>query len=320
MPEPRYRQISIEDTPYYHCISRCVRRAFLCGSDPLTGFDFEHRRQWIVDRIKLLCSVFSVDLCAYAIMSNHYHIVVRINADEVKQWSDEEVARRWMQVFSGPLLMQQYLMNANMTNTELKCVADLLATWRERLGDLSWFMRCINEPIARMANREDHCSGRFWEGRFKSQALLDVRALLACMAYVDLNPIRAAMARTPETSDYTSIQERVERPENSCLRPFSEKEEDGIPFNLKDYLELVDWGGREIKCNKRGYIPAKTPPILTRLKMDASPVLDYLAKDDIPAFGALGPISKLRAFAKSVGRCFIKGHAFGDRLCPESVQ
>jgi REP element-mobilizing transposase RayT len=317
MPEPRYRQVSIEDTPYYHCISRCVRRAFLCGSDPLTGFDFEHRRQWIVDRIKLLCSVFSVDLCAYAIMSDHYHIVIRINADNVRQWSDEEVARRWMQIFSGPLLMHQYLMNASMTTTELKCVADLLATWRERLCDLSWFMRCINEPIARMANREDHCSGRFWEGRFKSQALLDVRAVLACMAYVDLNPIRAAMARTPETSEYTSIQERIAHPENSRLRPFSETEEDGIPFSLKDYLELVDWGGREIKHNKRGYIPASVPPILTRLRMDASPVLDYLAKDDIPSFGALGPVSMLRAFAKSVGRKFVKGHTFGNRLCPE---
>jgi len=320
MPEPRYRQISVEDTPYYHCISRCVRRAFLCGSDPLTGFDFKHRRQWIVDRIKLLCSVFSVDLCAYAIMSNHYHIVVRINADEVKQWSDEEVARRWMMIFSGPLLMRLYLTNANMTSTELKCVADLLATWRERLCDLSWFMRCINEPIARMANREDHCSGRFWEGRFKSQALLDARAVLACMAYVDLNPIRAAMAKTPETSNYTSIQERIKHPQNSCLRPFTGKEENGIPLNLKDYLELVDWGGREIKRNKRGYIPASTPPILARLKMDASPVLDYFAKDDIPSLGALGPVSMLRAFAKSVGRKFIKGHSFGNRLCPERAE
>jgi len=319
MPQPRYRQISIEDTPYYHCISRCVRRAFLCGSDPLTGFDFKHRRQWVVDRIKLLCSVFSIDLCAYAIMSNHYHIVVRINAEEIKQWTDEEVASRWMKVFSGPLLMHRYRMNTSLTKVELKFVADLLATWRKRLCDLSWFMRCINEPIARMANREDHCSGRFWEGRFKSQALLDARAVLACMAYVDLNPIRAAMARTPELSDYTSIQERIEHPENSCLRPFTKKEEDGIPFNLKDYMELVDWGGREIKRNKRGYIPANTPPILARLKMDASPVLDYLAKNNIPTFGALGPISMLKIFAKSVGRSFIKGHTFGDRLCPEKA-
>ena len=104
MPEPRYRQVSIEDTPYYHCISRCVRRAFLCGADPLTGFNFEHRRQWIVYRIKLLSSVFAVDLCAYAIMSNHYHIVVRIDSTRVDEWTDEEIANRWMQIFSGPLL------------------------------------------------------------------------------------------------------------------------------------------------------------------------------------------------------------------------
>ena len=319
MPKPRYRQVSIEDTPYYHCISRCVRRAFLCGVDSVTGFDFEHRRQWIIDRIKLLCSVFAVDLCSYAIMSNHYHIVVRINAGEVKQWSDEEVAKRWMQVFSGPLLMHQYLANAELSNAELKCIADLFATWRGRLGDLSWFMRCINEPIARLANAEDHCTGRFWEGRFKSQALLDERALLACMAYVDLNPIRAAMATTPEQSDYTSIQERIKDTENSCLRPFGDEEKNSIPFNLKDYLELVDWGGREVKHNKRGYIPANTPSILVRLNMDASPVLDYLARDNLPSFGALGPVSLLRIFAKSIGRKFIKGHMLGDGLCPEKV-
>jgi putative transposase len=103
MPQPRNRQVSLEDTPYYHCISRCVRRAFLCGKDSHTGFNFEHRRQWIVDRIKLLCGVFSVDLCAYAIMNNHYHIVVRIDVEQIQGWSDEEIARRWLSIFSGPL-------------------------------------------------------------------------------------------------------------------------------------------------------------------------------------------------------------------------
>ena len=317
MPEPRYRQVSIEDTPYYHCISRCVRRAFLCGSDPLTGYNFEHRRQWIVDRIKRVSSVFAVDLCAYAIMNNHYHIVVKINPAQVADWTDEEVAHRWMQIFSGPPLMQQFLTGTNLTECQLKCVAELFAIWRERLADLSWLMRCINEPIARMANREDHCTGSFWEGRFKSQALLDDRALLACMAYVDLNPIRAAMATTPEQSDYTSIQERIEYPDSHGLAPFSEQGSNALPFNLKDYLELVDWGGREVKRNKRGYIPASVPPILVRLNMNASPVLNYLAKKDLPSLGALGPVSRLRDFAASVGRKFIKGHLLGDRLCPE---
>lgn len=319
MPQARHRQISLEDTPYYHCISRCVRRAFLCGKDTHTGFNFQHRRQWIVDRIRLLCSVFAVDLCAYAIMSNHYHIVVRINVDQIKQWSDQEVASRWMQLFSGPLLMRQYLGSACLTAVENKYVASLLSTWRERLGDLSWFMRCLNEPIARMANAEDHCTGRFWEGRFKSQALLDARAVLACMAYVDLNPVRAAMATTPEQSDYTSIQARILHPENSWLRPFAEPDDNGISFDLKEYLQLLDWGGREIKYNKRGYIPTQAPPILSRLRMDAAPVLDYLGRADQPVFGALGPVSKLRAFAHSVGRSFIKGHMLGKRLCPERI-
>ncbi len=319
MPEPRYRQVSVEDTPYYHCISRCVRRAFLCGSDPLTGFNFEHRRQWIVDRIKRMCSVFAIDLCAYAIMHNHYHIVVRINPAHVDEWTDEEVAHRWMQIFSGPLLMHQYLANTDLSRAELKCIADLFKTWRARLADLSWFMRCINEPIARMANSEDHCTGSFWEGRFKSQALLDERALLACMAYVDLNPIRAAMATTPEQSDYTSVQERIEHPDSAGLAPFSEYADDPLPFNLKDYLELVDWGGRQVKRCKRGYIPDSAPPILVRLQMHASPVLKYLAKDDLPSLGALGSVSRLRAFAASVGRKFVKGHLLGDRLCPEKA-
>lgn len=317
MPKPRYRQVSVECTPYYHCVSRCVRRAYLCGSDPSTGFDFTHRRQWIVDRIKLLCSVFAIDLYAYAIMSNHYHIVVKIDAERVSQWPDEEIARRWMQVFPGNRLMQQYLKNTDLTRDELKSVEALFVTWRERLCDLSWFMRCLNEPIARMANAEDHCTGRFWEGRFKSQALLDESALLACMAYVDLNPIRAATARTPEQSDYTSVQERIQQPEGEGLEGFSEKGGNAIPCSLKDYLELVDWGGREIKHNKRGYIPANAPPILVRLRMDASPVLNYLAKDDLPSLGALGPAGALKAFARSVGRKFIKGHVLGRQLCPE---
>ena len=137
------------------------------------------------------------------------------------------------------------------------------------------------------------------------------------MAYVDLNPIRAAMANAPEQSDYTSVQERIEQPDSGCLVPFATKGSDTLPFNLKDYLELVDWGGREIKRNKRGYIPASAPPILVRLNMNASPVIKYLAKDDLPSTGALGPVSMLRAFAASVGRKFVKGHVLGDRLCPE---
>jgi hypothetical protein len=138
-------------------------------------------------------------------MSNHYHIVIRVNSEKADRWTDLEVAERWTQLFSKPSLIQRYVGGENLSVGEQQQVSQLISRWRLRLTDLSWYMRCLNEPIARMANSEDDCTGRFWEGRFKSQALLDERAVLACMAYVDLNPIRAAMANTPMTiAEYRS--------------------------------------------------------------------------------------------------------------------
>ncbi|MCV6605507.1 MAG: transposase, partial [Porticoccaceae bacterium] len=203
MTQPRNSQVSLLDTPYYHCISRCVRRAFLCGEDTHTGANHEHRREWIMARLTTLESVFAIDICAYAIMSNHYHLVLHINSDAAQGWDDNSVIQRWLQLFKGPLLIQRYQAGEALTRAELGKVAEIAADWRQRLADISWFMRCLNEHIARLANQEDGCTGRFWEGRFRCQALLDEQALLTCMAYVDLNPVRAAMADTPEASDYT---------------------------------------------------------------------------------------------------------------------
>jgi hypothetical protein len=157
-----------------------------------------------------LAGVFAVDVAAYAVMSNHFHLVVRVDAERVRGWDAEEVLRRWTQVFAGPLLVQRYLANpGSLGAAETAAVLDWVETYRNRLADLSWYMRVLNESIARMANAEDGVTGRFWEGRFKSQALLDDAAVLTAMAYVDLNPIRARLAVTPETSDYTAIAERL---------------------------------------------------------------------------------------------------------------
>ena len=159
----------------------------------------------------------------------------------------------------------------------------IVATWRERLTSISWFMRCLNEHIARRANREDECTGRFWEGRFKSRALLDEAALLSCMAYVDLNPVRAGISETPEESEFTSIQARIRgaAPENNdsteCpfprLMPFrAEVERDEgsapLPLDTRDYIELVDWTGRIARTDKKGFIPRDAPSALSSLNLN----------------------------------------------------
>jgi len=209
MTKARGEQVHVETTPYYHCMARCVRRAFLCGEDRFTGQNFDHRKQWIVDKLKALGGVFALDICAYAVMSNHYHVVLRVNSDLAKSWSVDEVIDRWYALFNGNLLVDRYRKGEALSKAERLAIDECVQTWRQRLMDISWLMRCLNESIAREANKEDGCKGRFWEGRFKSQALLDEAALLTCMMYVDLNPIRAGLCETPENADYTSIQERL---------------------------------------------------------------------------------------------------------------
>ncbi|MEJ2743701.1 MAG: hypothetical protein P8176_14820 [Gammaproteobacteria bacterium] len=165
MTKPRSMLISLEDTPYYHVVSRCVRRSFLCGMDAFSGKSFEHRRQWIADRLKLLTSAFSIEIASYAIMSNHYHLVLCADDRAAQQWGMREVLERWSLLFSGPPEVQDYLSEKPLDDTAMRSVSAYAEQCRSRLCSISWFMRCINEPIARMANKEDNCTGPFVKER-----------------------------------------------------------------------------------------------------------------------------------------------------------
>ena len=194
----------------FHAVQRTVRRAWLCGMDPVSGKSFEHRRTWIQNRLQELAASFGIDCLSFAVMVNHVHVILRNRPDVVAGWSDEEVARRWWQLF--PLRKNKDKTAAVPTESELKLFMSPARSkqLRSRLSDISWWMRALAEPIARRSNSEDKCSGRFWEGRFKCQKLADATAILACSAYVDLNPVRAGVAEVPEESQYTSVYERVQ--------------------------------------------------------------------------------------------------------------
>ena len=330
MPRARYTQIAIESTPYYHCISRCVRKAFLCGRDESTGRDYEHRREWIEEEILRLAEVFALDVAAYSVMSNHFHIVLYINTSESSEWTLEQVIARWHLLFKGSLQSQRYAAKQPQDKAALELLSKQVEEWRARLTDISWFMRILNEKVARQANKEDECTGRFWEGRFKCQALLDEQALMACMAYVDLNPVRAKMAETPEKSDYTSIKARCEAAvSNGTVEGVIAKQPkslqrfvgnprnnmpDGLQFRLVDYLELVDWTGRQIREDKRGSIDNALPVILKRLDLDDEQWL-YLTQNFESSFKTLvGTAHSLRKVCADLGYQRLPGNSACEAL------
>jgi hypothetical protein len=196
-------------TRWYHCVTRCVRRAFLLGEGDTD------RKQWIEQRLQELAGIFSIAVGGFAILDNHLHLLLRLDPDVADGWDDEEVVRRWGRLFPPRDRARQPLpVSDEWVRGRLEDPA-WVAQARLRLQSLSWFMKCLKEPLARMANREEKTRGAFFEGRFKSVAILDEESLLATCAYIDLNPVAAGIAAVSEASDHTSIKQRVEHVEAS---------------------------------------------------------------------------------------------------------
>ena len=310
MTRPRSHIAPHHSPGAFHCVQRCVRRAFLCGIDRYSGQSFEHRRDWIEQRIRLVAECFAVAIDAYAVMSNHLHLVLRIDPGETLRWSDAEVAARWVRLFPP-----REDSDVEIEAKRLRLQADpvRIDTLRQRLGNLSWLMRCLVEPIARRANREDGCKGRFWEGRYKCQALCDERAILAAMAYVDLNPIRAGMADRLETSTYTSAAARIsqtrtdQRLTTSRLKPIAGDLRPAFEITTADYLQILDWTGRQLASGKRGRIAPDAPAILATIDHDEARWVTRVAAFGSGWHRAAGSAQDMVALAERLGQQWLKG-------------
>lgn len=301
MPSPRAKLVDVAITPWYHCISRCVRRAFLCGEGR------SHRKEWIEQRLKELVGIFAIECAGFSLMDNHLHLLLRLDPAKVETWSGEEVARRWFDLFPLRDAAGKAMAVTKERLARFAAKADWVAEMRRRLADLGWFMKCLKEPLARRANKEDGCTGAFFEGRYKSIAVMDEESLLATAAYIDLNPVAAGIAPTPEESAHTSLRTRISHCQQNgsvatlrddlsvftrdhtqeaglWLLPVDDDRSHGGErpglhegFTLSCYLRLVDASSRMIRAGKAS-LEADMAPIFQRLRLDQHVLESTVAK------------------------------------------
>lgn len=341
----------------YHCIQRVVRRTRLCGKDPLTGKSFDYRRTWIQDRLKELVRGFAFDILAYCVMENHLHVVLRNRPDILDNWSDRKIVENWKMFFPGDAKSREKMAKTtpgDLASTDAPFIKpENFETIKQRLGDISWFMRALAEPIAKTANAEDETTGHFWEGRFKSQIIADETALLACCVYVDLNPIRAGAATTPEHSLYTSLRARIlnrlrkegytifepSDTDDQWLAPIelderaeafagampsagSQRPSDKgfLPMTLEGYLELVDWTGRQLRSDaKSGCIPATAEPIFKRLGLTDEPWCELVSRFGVIFKTVAGKPETLVREAERLRRRWLQSSNSPLRQCSPNI-
>ncbi len=349
MPKARKSLILKDQPSVYHCMSRCVRRSYLCGSDSVTNNNYDHRKAWVRERIKQLSKIFSMEVYSYAVMCNHVHIVIATNPDAAELWTGSEVIERWHKLTVASQNKEGRFLPLSKDRLEARSADKaLVEKLRERLKCLSHFMQYLNQYIARQANDEDKCKGRFWEGRFKSQRLVDEGAVLACMAYVELNPVRAGIVDRPELSEFTSVYDRIvakrakdnlkeisgeqirhkskeqqvilqkmrrDKDKDDWLQPVCQKKGSLMPdIDLENYLRLIDWTGRTLKVGKRGHIPEDLAPILERLDLEKEEWVNNVKKFGGMFYHIIGKASSLAKAAERAGQRWAKGMQSSKKL------
>jgi hypothetical protein len=294
-------------------------------------------------REEQLAALFAIEITHHAEMSNHLHLVLRTRPDIARRWSREEVVHRWLTITRLAKAMGNEVPTPSPQKVQMllrnkKQIAKL----RRRLSSVSWLMGVLCENIARRANREEERKGRFWEDRFQCRRCDSEAAILVCGIYVDLNQIRAGEAKTPETSRFTSAYDRIkgrgQRGRHGkadgwlcelTLREGSRADVDGqyrsrsgrrasdlglLPVGLDEYLQLLDWTGRQVRGGKRGAIPKTLSPILERLAIRQEALLESLEQFDERFGQVMGRPTDLAKAAAEMGVRWLKGQRANRQL------
>ena len=329
---PRSKVINEDEVGTYHCFNRCVRHAYLMGEDFATKRNYNHRKNWFRSLLENLASQFAIDMAKYALLDNHFHLLVRNRPDLAAQWTGEEILRRAMTIWPSSFRRDKTFVQPHEPLPEMLLKnKKLIKKMRRRLSSISWLMKTVCERIARRANLEDGVTGVFWDGRFRCERLLDDAAVLACSVYIDLNLVRAGRHRTPESSRFTSAYDRI----RGLRARMRRRQQEGIaqdgflcPLNalgdypneelakagkrasdkgllempLPVYLHILDRTGRELRRDKRGAIPASLAPILERLGIAADKWLQCVSTYAQWARKVVGSVEHMRIAAKRADR------------------
>jgi hypothetical protein len=305
MTQPRRHLVDLSVSKIYHCISRCVRQLSLLDGPSGDHGSSTSRKEWIEQRLKVLSESFAISVAEYAIMGNHLHILVRMTPEVASTWTEEEVFSRWLRANPQKNLNPRDQVKFAAWVCKEKKKPDRERVLRNRLSDLGWFMKCLKEPIAKLANAEDNCKGPFWDGRYKSIAIIDEEALLTTAVYIALNPFAANLSDRPENRSFTGLVQRLAHafgkrllpkstPRNhpNQRRPFGTEKRitdlvefknwlcplNDLPdksagrpgllngFSLGSYLELVDYTSR-LKRTGKAFLDADVPGIFQRLRL-----------------------------------------------------
>ena len=332
---PRSEIVLPGEVGVYHCWSRCVRRALLCGQDPYSGRNYDHRRALVRGFAERLAALFFVEVGFHAEMANHMHLVVRARPDLADTCSDHEVVRRAL-VFARLVKSKDGKTIKEPSDAEVRLEAKRpgrVEQLRRRLADVSAFIGGLCEHVALRCNREDGCTGHFWEDRYECRRLETEASILICGIYVDLNQIRAGEAATPEESVHTSAHDRIvaasgkDRDQDGWLchltlderaaalqgplvgsRTGRRASDDGLlSVTLEKYLELLDWTGRRTVQGKHGAIPSHLAPILERLKIKTEAWSDTVSNFHTLFGLVVGAPEHLAASAARAGRRWRRG-------------